>query len=397
VKALPLSSAESLAGALTAWRRHLHRHPELGFQERQTAAYLDTELDRLGLAHREVAGTGRLVAIDSGRPGPVVLLRADLDALPIQEETGADYASVRAGVMHACGHDAHTACLLGALALLADPEGRPGRGRLLALFQPAEEPTPGGAERVVAEGSLERAGITAVLAQHVDHTLPVGTLGVRAGAMMARSDEFEVLFTGPGGHAADRDRCPDPLAAGSDFHVRLRELVPSAGGPESAADALVHIGRLQGGMAANVIPVEARLTGTLRTWEESAARRLGGELEALARRTARERNVQVAITWREGAPAVRNDPALTERLRGVWSAGLGIGRIQELAEPSLAAEDFGHLSARFPAVYWRLGIRGPERGGEPWHTPRFDVDEAALPVGAWALASAARALLETDP
>jgi amidohydrolase len=389
MKALTLRSAEAMAGTLTAWRRHLHMHPEPGFEEWATSAFLAGELDRLGLAHGEVAGTGRLVRLDTGRPGPVVLLRADIDALPITEETGASYTSQRAGLMHACGHDAHTACLLGALALLADPRLRPGRGRLLALFQPAEEPTPGGAERVVAEGTLEREGVTAVLAQHVDHNLPVGTLGVRAGAMMARSDEFEICFEGPGGHAADSGRRPDPLAAGVDFHTRLDEVVPPAG-------ALVHVGRLQAGTAANVIPVEARLVGTMRTWDEVVADRLRGELEALARRSARQREVQVRIAWRRGAPPVRNDPALTDRLRAVWQAGLGAGQVRELAEPAWAAEDFGHFSARWPAVYWRLGIRGPERGGEPWHTPRFDLDEAALPVGTWALAAAARALLEGD-
>ncbi len=390
MKALPLGPARALAGTLTAWRRHLHRHPELGFEERATSAFLAGELDRIGLEHVEVAGTGRLARLDTGRPGPVVLLRADIDALPITEQTGAPYASQRAGLMHACGHDAHTACLLGALSLLGDPDWRPGRGRLLALFQPAEEPTPGGAERVVAEGWLEREAVTAVLAQHVDHTLPVGTVGVRAGAMMARSDEFEVCFEGPGGHAADAGHRPDPLAAGVDFHARLAELVPPT-------TALVQVGRLQAGTAANVIPIEARLAGTLRSWEEAEADRLWGELEELARRTARQRDVQVRVTWRRGAPAVRNDPGLTERLRAVWQAGLGTGQVRELAEPAWAAEDFGHFSARRPAVYWRLGIRGPERGGEPWHTPRFDLDEVSLPIGCWALAAAARTLLGTDP
>jgi amidohydrolase len=391
------AAARRLGPRLTAWRHQLHQQPELGFQEHGTAAFLDRELAALGLTATAVGGTGRLVRLGGEAEGPTVLLRADIDALPITEVNRVDWVSRRPGLMHACGHDAHTACLLGALALL---NGAPlPRGRVLGLFQPAEEPTPGGAERLVADGLLETEGVDRVLAQHVDHTLPVGTLGVRAGAMMARSDRFEVTFTGPGGHAAERAAVPDPLAAAVAFHRGLDEALDeerNRSAPPGAEGRVVgHIGRLEAGRAENIIPTEARLTGTLRTFDEELAARLRAALDRLARAAAAD-GTEARTIWHLGAPAVRNDPGLTARLRAVWQAGLGVEQVVELTEPALAAEDFGHLSSRRPAVFWRLGIRGPERGGEPWHTPRFDVDDAALPVGAWALAAAASSLLKDE-
>lgn len=395
MRRLAPQDARRLGPRLTAWRRHLHQHPEPGFREHETAAFLDRELAALGLTAAVVGGTGRLVGIEGEKSGPTVLLRADIDALPITEENRVAWASRNPGLMHACGHDAHTACLLGALVLLLGD--RPGRGRVLGLFQPAEEPTPGGAERLVADGLLEREGIDLVLAQHVDHTLPVGTLGVGPGAMMARADRFEVVFTGPGGHASERSGTPDPLTAAVAFHQRLDDTLERV----RLAAALVgeqgrvvgHIGRLESGRAENVIPTEARLAGTLRSFDDGLAVRLREALEVLAREVAGS-GLAVRSDWHTGAPAVRNDPALTERVRTVWSSGLGSDRVVVPAAAALAAEDFGHFSSRRPAVFWRLGIRGPERGGAPWHTPRFDVDDEALPVGAWALAAAALALLE---
>ena len=379
---------------LVRWRRELHARPEAGHQEVETARYLAGELESLDVPFRQgVAGTGLLACLQSGQEGPCVLLRADMDGLPITEQTGAEYASRNPGWMHACGHDAHMACLLGAIRLLKENTVGLPAGRVLALFQPAEEVTPGGAEKVAASGLLQDEQVAAVLGQHVDHEREVGRIGVRPGAMMAQADEFLVRFSGPGGHASDSGSRPDPLAAAVRMHERIPEELQHL--PDISADpVLLHVGSLHAGTAANVIPVEAVLTGTARSYETSASGALRALLEDAAGYVARREGVSSQVTWRSGGPPVRNDPALVEVCRSAWSRQDAIHGVEEIAAPSLAAEDFGHLLARVPGVYWRLGIRGPDRGGHPWHTPHFDLDERALPAGAAALAAAASAVLE---
>ncbi|MFO7769560.1 MAG: M20 family metallopeptidase [bacterium] len=388
---------EAFARRLTAWRRHLHMHPELSGEESGTARWVTEQLTREGIAWRDgFAGHAVAARIEADRPGPTVLLRADMDALPIQEAGPVPYASTRPGVMHACGHDAHTACLLGALELLAAGRTELPRGRVIGLFQPSEEAPPSGAKAVADSGLLEEEEVAAAAALHIDHTLPVGTLGIRPGAMMARCDEFEVTFTGPGGHTSAPEGVPDPLGAAARLASALQRTAAETGagleleGPDG--EMVCRAGILRSGTAANVIPDRALLRGTARTFHPRAAASLQQAVERAAARTAEGAGVE--IEWVPGGPPVRNDPALTDLCRRAWLAGLGGTGVRELSAPSPAGEDFGHLMTGRPGLFWRLGIRGPERGGVPWHTDRFDLDEDALPVGAWSLAAAAAALVE---
>lgn len=391
-----------LAARIVAWRRALHRIPEPSHEEAATAALVAAELEAIGIPFRTgIAGHGVLAMLEGPESGPAVLLRADMDALPIEERTGTAYASEHPGFMHACGHDAHMACLLGALALLKGGAVPLERGRVAALFQPAEEATPGGALRVIRSGVLEEVAPGAVLAQHVDHTRGVGRLAVGEGTVMAQADEFEVLFEGPGGHAAERAAGPDPLRAAARLHAELQGAAAGAAAAlgrrnEHSGDTarmLCHVGLVEGGAAGNIVASAAKLRGTTRTFSAEAAAALREVVERCAAETAETEQVDSQIVWRHGAPPVTNDAGLVAACREAWAEGLGRGAVEVQQEPSLAGEDFGHLSRKYPAVYWRLGIRGPRRGGEPWHTDRFDIDEDALAVGAWAMAAAGRAAI----
>ncbi|MEE9196654.1 MAG: M20 family metallopeptidase [bacterium] len=395
----PLVPAD-LAERLVEWRRHLHTIPEPGHQEAETALYLAEEIASLGIEPRTgIAGHGILCGIEGERPAPTVLLRADMDGLPIEEKTGVWYASKRPGYMHACGHDAHMACLLGALALLTGDRSWTSAGSVMALFQPAEEVTPSGAIRVLESGVLEEPGPGAVLAQHVDHTLKVGSLAIREGAMMARADSFEVLYRGPGGHAEASGTQPDPLQSAVRLSADLAEATERAraivgAGAEGEGGLLkCHVGMVEGGEAENVIATTARVAGTTRSFTEVAAAALRKVVEVSVR-SAAGRGVEYELHWREGAPPVVNDRGLARRCIDAWGAEIGSDAVEIREVPSLAGEDFGHFCRRWPAVYWRLGIRGVERGGQPWHSARFDIDDEALAVGALAMATAAKAVLQ---
>jgi len=388
---------DAFARRLTAWRRHLHMHPERSGEERGTALWVGEQLTRAGIPWKEgFAGHAVAARIEAERPGPAVLLRADMDALPIQEANTVPYASTRPGIMHACGHDAHMACLLGALELLTTGRMDLPRGRVIGLFQPSEETAPSGAKAVVDSGLLEAEEVAAAAALHVDHTLPVGTIGLRGDAMMARCDEFEVAYTGPGGHTSSREEVPDPLLAAARLAAALGEVAGQVraqmgdSGPEG--EVVCRAGILRAGSAANVVPDHALLRGTARCFRQETANSLEAAVRDAADRAAR--GAVCEIRWIAGGPPVRNDDRLTEACRRRWRQGLGDERVRGLPVPSLAGEDFGHISGRVPGVFWRLGIRGPERGGRPWHTDRFDIDEDALPVGAWTLAAAAAVLME---
>ncbi len=352
-----------------AFRRHLHARPELSFRETETAAFIAARLDELGIEHRAIAGTGLLARIEgrgtASSDRRAVVLRADIDALPVEERTGLPYASQNRGVMHACGHDVHAAVLYGVLQRLA---GAPDfAGTVFGLFQPGEECNPGGASLVLAERPFEGYDVRAVVGEHVEPQLETGTVGFRAGKYMAASDELRFRVRGKGGHGALRTQLRDPVAAGA----QLVSLLLALNGP----GCVLSIGRIEAPGATNVVPDEVYLEGTLRTFDEEVRSALHGRIASLAAEVDTSHGVRTAVDIDRGYPSVVNDPQLVERA-AAEAAACGL-RVEKLPLRT-TAEDFGFYCRRYPSLFYRLGV-GPA-AGRP-HTATFSPDEGAIGPG----------------
>jgi amidohydrolase len=373
---------------LVAMRRGIHRHPELAFQEQRTAETGRAWFQRLGLAVRHgIAGTTGLTAtLDSGRPGPTLLIRADMDALPIAEETGADYASEVAGVMHACGHDAHVACVLGAAKLLVERRESL-HGRLRFLLQPAEEKPPGGAKVLIEQGQV-LDGVDAALALHVYPPLPAGQVGFRPGVLLGYSDRFTVHIHGTGGHAARPQQTVDAVAVAVQVYQALQYLVSRENDPFHPF--VITIGAIHAGTVANVIPNEATLLGTVRSLDPEVNKGLPERLERVVAGVCQATRARYTFDFVRGYPAMVNDPTFTQEAIESVSGLLGEQGVAHIPTPQLGGEDFAFFSQRVPALMFRLGVRNEARGiVHGVHSSRFDLDEDALPVGAAALARVA--------
>ena len=367
---------------LVAFRRDLHAHPELGRAEHRTTAILVERLTAAGLSPRVLAG-GTGVVCDVGTwTGPVVALRADIDALPVPDGKDVPYRSTRGGVCHACGHDVHTAILLGAaLALAERAASLPGRVRL--VFQHAEELMPGGAIDAVAEGVLE--GVRTIFALHCHPGLPVGQVGLRPGAITAAADMVEVVLTGPGGHTARPHATSDLIYAAArvvtDLPAGLSRLVDPREGM-----SLV-FGSIAGGSAANVIPRVATVRGTLRVLGQEAWDDAPKIVERLLAATVEPLGASYELTYTRGVPPVCNDPASTALLTDAVITALGPGAAVT-TEQSLGGEDFAWYLQHVPGAMARLGVR-PAHDAADLHSPTFDVDERAIGVGVRVLVQAA--------
>lgn len=365
--------------ALVALRHDLHAHPETGFQEHATAERVLHELRRIpGLAIQTgIAGTGIVATLEPDRPGPCLALRADLDALPMTEETGLPYASTRPGVAHACGHDGHTACLVGAAWVLAElRDALPGPVRF--IFQPAEEG--GGGGRVMCEaGVLDHPRVSAAFALHGWPSLPVGTLGVRSGPAMAATDALDITVAGVGTHAASPQLGIDPIVAAAHVVTALQTVVSRRLPPYEPA--IVTIGRIEGGSARNVIPDRVTLSGTLRTMTSAARATAKDAIRQIAGQTAAAHGATAEVVFTEGYPVLVNDTGLAEYLRSVARSELGDDVVREVPL-SLGGEDFAYFGERVPAVMWRLGVGGSATDPLiPLHSSRFDFADAAIPIG----------------
>ena len=383
-----LSRAQTMKDELVAVRRDIHRHPELAFQEQRTAETGRAWFQRLGLAVRHgIAGTTGLTAtLDSGRPGPTLLIRADMDALPIAEETGADYASEVAGVMHACGHDAHVACVLGAAKLLVERRESL-HGRLRFLLQPAEEKPPGGAKVLIEQGQV-LDGVDAALALHVYPPLPAGRVGFRPGVLLGYSDRFTVHIHGTGGHAARPQQTVDAVAVAVQVYQALQYLVSRENDPFHPF--VITIGAIHAGTVANVIPNEATLLGTVRSLDPEVNKGLPERLERVVAGVCQATRARYTFDFVRGYPAMVNDPIFTQEAIESVSGLLGEQGVAHIPTPQLGGEDFAFFSQRVPALMFRLGVRNEARGiVHGVHSSRFDLDEDALPVGAAALARVA--------
>jgi amidohydrolase len=384
IDVLRKKASEQLA-EVVAIRRHLHAHPELSFEEEQTARFVSGQLREMGIPHRTgVAGHGVVALIEGLDPGRnCVCLRGDMDALPIQEANDVPYRSTRQGVMHACGHDVHTASLLGAARLLWETRTE-WYGTVKLLFQPAEEKLPGGASLMIEAGALQNPSPTAIFGQHVHPSMRAGKVGFRAGPYMASADELYVTVRGKGGHGALPHETVDPVLVASHLVVALQQLVSRMADP--LMPTVLSFGRFLAEGATNVVPNEVRLEGTFRTmdekWRAEAHRRMVQLATGLCVGMGASCDFHIA----KGYPALLNHEGLTRRARQ-WAVDyLGPENVEDLPL-RMTAEDFAYYSQVMPACFYRLGTGNPEKGlSYPVHTDRFDIDESALETGAGLMA-----------
>lgn len=370
-------------------RRDFHAHPELSFDEHGTARKVAELLRELGFEVAEgIAGTGVIAHLDGSHDGPCIALRADMDALPITEENEFSFASRNPGVMHACGHDAHMACLLGAAMILARLR-KDIRGGVRFLFQPAEERAPGGAQQMIAEGALAARGtwpvVDAVLGQHVLPTLPAGTIGVRPGAFMASTDELHIEIRGEGGHAAaPHTLLADAVYVAAQVVVALQSVVSRHCPPD--IPSVLTIGRVEADGATNVIPPVVRLQGTFRSMDDDWRYEAHAIIRRIVEHTVAAHGGETDCRIEIGYPPLLNDSELTGWVRRQSTALLGPDRVRDL-DLWFAAEDFAFYARERPACFYILGV-GNEAAGilHGLHTPRFTIDEEALRTGAATMA-----------
>jgi amidohydrolase len=363
-------------------RRDLHRHPELAFEEIRTAGVVAAELARLGVPHRTGVGrTGVVGVIQGGRPGPVLAIRADMDALPIAEQTGLPFASEAPGKMHACGHDIHTSTLLGVAAVLQALAPRLS-GEVRLLFQPAEE-TLAGAAAMIADCALE--GVDRALGFHNYPDMPVGTFGFCRGGCLAASDRFDIEVRGKSGHAAHPDRAVDPIVAAAHLVTQVQMVVSREVNP--IHPCVVTVGAIHAGTVHNIIPDAVQLRGTVRTLHAPARDVAEGAIRRLCEGLEESMRVKVAVEYRRGVPALLNADAVLDATVASVRAQFGAGIVAE-GEPSLGGEDFALMAARVPGFQLRIGSGAPGRA-DALHNSDYQPDERCIGLGVQALSRAA--------
>jgi amidohydrolase len=375
----PRTEADAMAPKLVEWRRHLHQHPELGFEEEKTSAFVADRLRELGLeVHTGLAHTGVVGILRAAqKKDAAVLLRADMDALPVQEVEGRAYGSKIPGKMHACGHDGHTAMLLGAATVLAPRADQLSRD-VVFCFQPAEEGM-GGAEKMIEEGVLDLVETGSAFGLHLWAGAEVGTALVRPGPAMAAQDEFEARIVGVGGHGAMPQTTTDPIIAAAQAVTALQGIVSRNVDPVETA--VVTVGSFQAGEAANVIPDFACLKGTLRSFTVEIREMLKRRVREVLDGTAAAAGCRAEIEFKPGYPATVNDPAAARKAAGLAGEVFGKDRVVE-HPPIAASEDFSYFLQERPGAFVFVGSGNEAKGiTAPHHSPRFDVDEDALPRG----------------
>ena len=375
--------SEKYSEEIISIRRHLHAHPELSFQEKETSAFICSKLDEWGITYRSgIAGTGILASLSGEKEGKTIAFRADMDALPIQEINEVPYKSMNQGVMHACGHDVHSACLLGAIRILMDIS-KEFKGKILFIFQPGEEKIPGGAKLMLEENLFGDEKPELIIAQHVYPDLPAGMAGFREGRYMASSDEIYISVKGKGGHAALPAKLKDPVLMTAHIITGLQQLVSRNALP--GLPTVLSIGKVIAAGAVNVIPDEVKMEGTFRTmdeeWREKAHELIRNYVEGISRSMGGEAEIEI----RKGYPVLYNDKNICSaaaRFAGIY---LGQENVKDL-DIRMTAEDFAYFSQQFPSVLYRLGISSGSQHSPALHTSSFDIDESAVKTGAGLMA-----------
>lgn len=371
--------AEAIGGKLRDLYRIIHQNPELGGREEETAVLVERRLLAMGLRADRVTETGIVGLLQGGKPGKTVALRAELDALPIQEATKLPWCSQNPGVMHACGHDFHTAALLGAAQLLAHHRAELA-GSVKFFFQPDEEGE-GGAQPMIAAGCMQDPVVNAVFGFHCDSQLPVGEVSVMDGRICAASNPFQITVRGRGAHGARPQDGDDVIVAGAQIVNGLQTIVSRRTAPTEPV--VISVGTFHSGTAGNVLATEAKLTGIIRTLGGEIRQQVTEEFRRMVEALAHAYGVEAEVVIEESYPGILNDPAMTRLVRRSAGELLGNGKVHPGRTPSMGTDDFGYFSRRAPGCYFQVGIADP-KWPERWHshTPEFRISEEALPLAA---------------
>jgi amidohydrolase len=395
VRELWTPAARRALPAMRAWRMSFHQEPELSTHEERTREKVVATLEELGVPYRTFEDcTGVVGTIGADRSGPVVAIRADMDALPVTEETTLPFRSKFPGRMHACGHDVHMACLLGAATMLTKA-ARPSRGPIRLLFQPAEEEGDrGGALPLIEHGGLEKPTVDFVVGQHVDPSLPLGQVGWRIGPFMAAADFFRITVRGRGGHAATPHQGPDAIVIASEIVTGLQALVSRVRDPVDPV--VVSVGSIHGGTRNNILPDEVVLEGTVRTLRPATRELMERSLLRRVRSLAASLGGTARVRFRHGYPSLANSPNATRTVAAGLALELGAKNVVEVDHPLMGAEDFARYLERVPGTFLRLGVGIPGRPAS-LHSATFAPDERALVIGAATLAAAVESLQQGVP
>jgi amidohydrolase len=374
-----LREAKNIEKELIGIRRHLHQFPELSNREYDTSAFIRSKLSEYGIQEfSSLSGTGVLARIKGGKEGKTVAIRADIDALPVTEETGLAYASVNPGVMHACGHDVHTAVALGCAKLLNTIKAQLA-GNITLIFQPAEERLTG-AQAMIDDGALENPGVDAIMGLHSWPDIPAGTIGIRKGPLMAAADIINIRVYGNQGHAAHPHKCVDPIVISGQIVNTLQTVVSREISP--LEPLVITIGKIQGGTAPNIIPHMVEMNGTVRVLNPQLRKRIPEILTRVVQGTAQAMRGDAEIYYQLGTPPVISDEALYRLIEENTKVVLGDENLVYLANPSMGGEDFAFYLEKVPGVFFRLGTYNETLGERfPLHSPFFTVDEACLSIG----------------
>lgn len=365
---------------IIAVRQHIHAHPELSFHEYKTADFVCKKLKEYKISFKkEIAGTGIVALIEGKNPNKkIIALRSELDGLPILEANGIDYKSKNKGVMHACGHDVHTSCLLGAAKILSQLKNE-FEGTVKLIFQPGEEKLPGGASLMIKEGALKNPEPSAIIALHVLPSMEVGKVGFRSGKYMASADEIYLTVKGRGGHAAMPGEYVNPILIASQILLNLNDVFSEKA--NSKIPTVLAFGKITGNGATNVIPNEVFVEGTLRTMDEKWRKAAHQKIKNIAKRTAQSINGKCEVDIQIGYPCLVNDEKLTLEIKNYSAEFLGKENVMDL-DIRMTSEDFAFYSEHIPVCFFRLGVGNKSKGiSSPVHSPTFNIDEKALRIG----------------
>lgn len=389
-----LKVAYHLGDQVTAWRREFHQHPEVGFQEFHTAEVVSDVLERLGMkAQKGVGGTGVVACLENGG-AKTIALRADMDALPVMEENDVPFRSKKEGVMHACGHDAHTAILLGAACLLTQIRGT-FTGNVKFLFQPAEEVEEGGAERMIREGVLEDPPVDGIIGLHLFNHFPSGTVGLTRGTVTSAVDNFEIEIIGRSGHGARPHEAVDSILIASQVIHSIQSLVSRE--TDALDPKVITVGEISGGTAPNVIAERTRMRGTIRSLSQEMRTKVSQLLGERCEKIVNSMGGKAIVRIKKLLPPQINHPGLYEAVKRAAVACLGPEKVIDYNRPSMGGEDFSFYSQIVPGVYYRLGTWDEEKGFvSPLHSSRFNFDESILSIGVATMAASAIEALKSD-